>query len=218
MDSLKPEYFALLGILLGWVLSSLSATIKFRNDRRADLSMAVSRLLPELSNIETLRKATEGFKDTSENWADYERTRIGMWRRHGQFFQNDGATDWSDIVDRVAKHKPILAIKIRSLIHLAKKIATNELPGSAASSTDAYVKLLSALEVAHIGLIKELERIVRRLSWAGGLSLGLSFEHYMLTRGGGKKIRQSNAEFLRKFHLDVWDEFKPQKESKEDDK
>jgi hypothetical protein len=218
MESLKPEYFALLGILLGWVLSSLSATIKFRNDRRSDLSMAVSRLLPELSNIETLREATEGFKDTSEDWADYERTRVGLWRRHGQFFQNDGGTDWNDIVDRVAKHKPIIAIKIRRLIHLGKKIATNELPGSAASSPDAYVKLLSALEVAHIGLIKELEKVVRRLSWSGGLGLGISFERYMLTRGGGKRLRQRNSEFLRKFHLDVWEDFKPPEEDKQKDK
>ena len=163
MDTQKPEIVALFGILLGWALSTLTATIKFRNERRTDLSIAVSWLLPELSKVEILRNATEGFKDTRENWESYENTRIGLWERHGQFFQDDDNIDWNDITNRIAKHKPILAIKVRSLIHLARKLSSTDLRISARSSTAGYLKLLSIIEVAHSGLVGELQKTIRRL-------------------------------------------------------
>jgi hypothetical protein len=195
---LKPEVLALVG------LSSLSVTMKSRNDRRSDFATAVSRLLPELMRVETLKSATEGFKDTSESWEEYERTRIALWSRHGQFFQNTTTTDWDTIADRIAKHKPILSIKVRSLIDLGRSLQKNELKSVVSSSSDAYVKLLSALEVSHNGLIKELHKAVRYLSWSGGIGIGVSFEIFMIKRGGGAKLRDKNHKFIKNFHMDVW--------------
>lgn len=209
MSKMEPEFVALLGIFLGWVLSTFSATLKYRNDRKSDLSTAISRLLPELSNIQALQSTAEGFKDTMESWADYEETRTRLWDRHGKFFQDDAVTDWNHIIDRIAKHKPILAVKVRGLMHLARKLASTKLPEAAASSTEGYVKLLSALEVGHAGLIHELESAIRRLSWAGGVSLGISFERFTMKRGGGRKMRKKSAKFIRKLHLDVWGDLNP---------
>ena len=196
----------LLGILLGWVLSSISATWRFRNDRKADLSKAVSRLLPELFKMETLGSALAGFKDASQSWAEYERTRRGLWQRHGIFFEDAEGAGWVQLIDNVAKHKPFLAIKIRAAIHLARKLKDNDLAETSRTSSDAYVKLLSALEVAQEGLKQELEKVVRRLSWSAGIRSGLGFEWFMWTRGGGSKMRRENVEFLKRFHLDVWED------------
>ena len=153
--------------------------------------------------MEILKGVLEGFKDTSQTWAEYEKTRHGLWQRHGIFFAAEDGADWDQLIDGVAKHKPILAIKIRNVAHLARKLGQNDLSGTSRSSSDAYLKLLSALEVAHEGLIGEMEKIVRKLSWSAGIRTGLGFEWHMRNRGGGSVTRQKNAEFLQRFHLDV---------------
>jgi hypothetical protein len=75
-----------------------------------------------------------------------------------------------------------------------------------ATSTDAYVKLLSAQEVSRDAIASELEKIVRSLAWSASLWQGLSFELYWAKRGGGSKMRQTNTDFLKRFHLDVWEQ------------
>ena len=193
----------LLGIVLGWLLSSISSTLRFRNDRKADLSKAVARTLPELSKMENLKGVLEGFKETSQSWTEYERTRYALWQRHGNFFESKDGADWDQLIDGVAKHKPILAIRIRNVAHLAGKLGQNDLSRTSRSSSDAYLKLLSALEVTHEGLIRETEKVVRKLSWSAGIRTGLGVEWHMRNRGGGPATRQKNAEFIQRFHLDV---------------
>lgn len=197
-----PGILAILGIVIGWILSSISATFRFRNERKADLSKVLSRLLPEISKLDTLGRALDGFKDTVESWGEYERIRLRLWKRHGKFFEEG---DWPQLVDDVAKHKPILAIRIRATHELSRALKQNDLTTTSTSSPEVYVKLLSALEVAQKGLSRELRKIARNLGWSAGFRSGLSFEWYLWRRGGGSKMRQKNTEFLKRFHLDVWE-------------
>jgi len=195
---------ALVGIVLGWLLSSISATLRFRNERKADLCTVLSRMLPALLNMSSLRHAVEGFKDTAKSWGDYEPIRIRIWQRHGDVFSQESSSDLEGLVDKLAKHRPILAIRLRNVIHMHGKIRQSSLASTVVKSEEAYLKLLSAQEVARDAIASELEKIVRSLAWSASLWQGISFELYWARRGGGPTLRQKNTDFLKSFRLDVW--------------
>ena len=204
MTQVDPAIWAAIaGGLLGWFLSAVSAGVRSRLERRKALRIMVSLLLPAYVRLEVLINAIDASMSGTESWEAFEEYRSSMFTRHTKFFDRDAAA-LELAIDQVASFEPLLAVDIRNEIHLLEKsVSTHKLSGTLNASTEAYLKLLAASQVALDGQKELLLKLLRRTSFAAGFIQRVKLWWYLRNRGGGKELREKNQAFIGRLFEDV---------------
>lgn len=157
----------LIGVALGWALSLFSSVLRDRAERRQKLGVLISKLLHVHSQMLTLKKVSEIFKNDASNWQEYEPLRKRLTQRH--FLEPASHLDsLREAIDDVSGFYPVEARSLHSLVDMLLKNKNTSL-AEASESQDLYVRMLSAYEATLWAAEKILLVNIRRFSLRHGL-------------------------------------------------
>lgn len=153
----------LIGVILGWLLSSISSAIRKKHEYKIILGKGVTQLTILHNDLSETIQALERYKDDVNTWKDYELIRNRIMGKH---FDTDGEIlkKIDEIFTKISGVDPVLALYILSL----KKglLESKSTPmDKVCENEKIYVKLISAQETNLILTCKELERIIKKLSF-----------------------------------------------------
>lgn len=154
----------LLGVFVGWVLTTISAGFKERNQRKQLVGQLLTKLIRVERQTETLIQASENTKDFTDDWERYEPIRQYILSTH--FLEPESVrTDLKNAIDNCAPYFPNLAIDVEDCYERLLKNKTSSLSTSV-KNRDAYIQMLSLYEVALDFSLKELRSMVNRVAWS----------------------------------------------------
>jgi hypothetical protein len=204
--SVAPQVLAaVVGGLLVWILSGVTAGLRNRIERRRAILLALSVLVAAYTRLLTLMGALKTFKAGTGTWKEFETFRDRAFSRHAKFFDRSDA-ELEKLIDAVAAHEPFLAIRFRSQIHLLGKMAMSGLSTTLEASQESYVKILSLHEVATEAQAAELLKLTKRLAWAGGILTRVKLGFYLHRRRPDSNVQKKNRAFLTDFFTQAYGE------------
>jgi len=160
----NEEYLLpLIGVILGWLLSSISSAIRKKHEYKIILGKGVTQLTILHGDLTQTLQALERYKDDVDSWKNYEHIRNRIMVKH---FDNDGAIleKVDEIFTEISGVDPTLSLYILGL----KKglLESKSTPMTKVCENEKiYIKLISAQETSLILTCKELERIIKKLSF-----------------------------------------------------
>ena len=176
----------IVGVVLGWALSAVSAGWKERLERRRLAARLLARLIHVYEELLVVQSSIEPLKTLSDSWKSYERLRQ---RVLDTYFLTSGSLNKLDsLIEEFAGYDPIEAVRLRGLMdHLAKHKA-GKLTASADTET-TYVLLLSAYEVGLDMCERGLTDALRRVSLRHGVVTAVKMRVFLWR----KKPRKTTA-------------------------
>lgn len=191
----------LVGVALGWALSLFSNVLKDRAERRQKVGVLVSKLLHVHSQVLTLQKVAETFKNSAENWEEYEPMRKRLTQRH--FLEPESHVEsLREAIDEVSGFYPVEARSLHNLVDMLLKNKNVSLVASS-KSKELYVRMLSMYEVTLDGTEKMLRTCVHRFARRHGLYTYASVLWELQRRRSS--TNKKNVAFAEKFAAETWE-------------
>ena len=191
----------LIGVFLGWVLTTLSANFKNRSDRKKLIGNLLTKLIRVQRQLATVILATEKMKDYPSDWTEYESIRKGITNRH--FLEPESVReDFKKSIDDIAPFFPVQAIYLEDLYGFILKSKSASM-ASHSDNKDAYIRMLSMHEVVLDGINKELLKSIITIALKHGLTTYIKVRYVNYVRTRNKK---NLDEFTTKFTSDLIDE------------
>ncbi len=157
----------LLGVLIGWLLTSLSGFLKGITEKQKILAKALTQLhFIYLEQVKVLNHF-EWLKDTYGIGPEYEKMRFRAMERY--VLNNDNLKVSLDIANEVSAVYPLTAMNLKGLI---ENYAFSQKMQFSSSSHDRelYLKLLSMFEVAFELEHKLLRKIIFKLAFGHSIT------------------------------------------------
>lgn len=183
----------LVGVFIGWVLTSLTARWKAKEEARRAAGRLLYKLLWIHHQIKTMQSACDNFKDQSENWTEFEAYRSLVSARH--FLEPPGQIDaLIESIEEVSSLYPVDCQGMHALVDLLLANKKASISAFLDLSEQAYIKILSMYEVNVAQCRKEIERNCRWLAYKHGMITRIKV--YFLLR---REISEKNFDFLSGF-------------------
>jgi len=180
----------LIGVLLGWLLTTISSGYKERANKKRLVGNLLTKLIRVERQLNILISATENIKDIADSWETYEPIRIGVVKRH--FMEPENVrSDLKSSIDGIAPIYPLLAIELEDIFQRLLKNKSAKLLSSS-KNRDVYIRMLSIYEVGLDFSQKELTAIINKIA------LKLSLISYIKVKKINHK-RKSNLKNTKNF-------------------
>jgi hypothetical protein len=157
----------LLGVLVGWILTSFGNYLKGLSDKQKILGKALMQLHFIYFEQEKVLSAFELLKDQVGVGAEYEKKRL--WAMERYVLNNDNLKASVDIANELATVYPLTALKLKALIENYSFSQKMKLTSSSKLGGELYLKLLSMFEVAFELEHKELRKIIFKIAFGHGI-------------------------------------------------
>jgi len=152
----------LIGVLLGWLLTTISSGYKERANKKRLVGNLLTKLIRVERQLNILISATENIKDIADSWETYEPIRIGVVKRH--FMEPENVrSDLKSSIDGIAPIYPLLAIELEDIFQRLLKNKSAKLLSSS-KNRDVYIRMLSIYEVGLDFSQKELTAIINKIA------------------------------------------------------
>lgn len=190
-----PALVGVVGIIVGWILTSISTSIKYRIERRKTVASALGKLLPAYFRLSSLISMLDVFKGGRADWTEYEITRNRTFEKHGDVFAH--IADLEQVCDAISQYYPMLGYEIRLAIGLVEKsvqqkVSVPDTPGT----EDIYVQILSLSEVARDSALSVYRSILYKLARRHGVWTFLQFHWSVRKHDRNNPIIQKNIEVI----------------------
>jgi len=167
MDIEMKYIIPLIGVFLGWILSTLTSLFKEQNENQRRLGKAIVRL--DNFNHEKIKliRHIEYLKDLAGINKEFEDLRKRAWGKY--VFPEDDYKAIQESIDDISGLYPMIGIKLKVLVdsHLFSK--KMKFDNSVANSFDTYIKLLSAFEATFELEQKEVQKVLFKLCFKHGI-------------------------------------------------
>lgn len=188
----------LVGVVLGWLLTSIAARWKVREADRRNIGKLLAKLIRIHAHVRIQVFATEVLKDNSNNWEEYEQLR--KLASDKRFLEPVIEIEkLHTAVDEISGVFPVESIHLRQLIDVLTN-AKNASLSASATIPDVYVSLLSIHEVGLDLSERELNKCIKQLALKHSLMTFLKV--YLKMRKGSRGLAL-NEEFLQKLMADT---------------
>lgn len=157
----------LVGVLVGWILSTLATLMKERGENRRLLARAIVQLDSLNQEKSKLIRHLDFLKDITESWKDFEVQRKKAWDKY--VLPEGNYKTALTVVEDVSSLYPLIGIKLKHLVESHLFSRKMKFEASIAKSESIYLKLLSAFEVTFELEQKELEKILFKLCLRHGI-------------------------------------------------
>ncbi len=185
----------LVGVFLGWMLTSITIARKDREENRRLVGRLLSKLIDVHCDVQLLKTVTETFKDYAGNWENFESIRHRAMNKH--FLEPTSKMKLlEESIHAFSGPYPVESFHLQSLKDLLIK-AKNTSFTSTSKNRDIYIKVLSAHEVVIDHLGSELLKTIKSLS--AKHSLVTYFKVILLLRKRRKRFEASNDFFSSHF-------------------
>lgn len=164
----EKYYWPLVGVLIGWVLNTISNHSKFRVEQKIHTGKALTYLMIIHDQLSQMNKHLEKLKDLANSWEEYEPMRVSQLNKH--FLESDEMLkNIDDAFIELAGVNPLLADKLITIKHTLVKLRSNKLLESSKIQS-VYIKLLSAQETVNELLEVKLKSEIKWLAFNYGLA------------------------------------------------
>jgi hypothetical protein len=156
----------ILGVLVGWILTSLTGFLKGMTDKQKILAKALTQLHFIYLEQNKLLRHFEYLKDMYGISPDYEKMRFRAMERY--VLSNNNLKISLDIVSELSTINPMKAMELKTLIEgysFSQKMKFSE----ASTNSEIYLKLLSSFEVMFEIEHEALKKIILNLSFEYGI-------------------------------------------------
>ncbi|MDK9717393.1 MAG: hypothetical protein OEL57_05725 [Trichlorobacter sp.] len=147
-------YWPIVGVLVGWLLNTITNHSKFRVEQKMHSGKALTYLMIIHSQLSILNKHLERLKDLVDSWEEYEPLRAHQVQKH--FLASEDLLKNVEVAFvELSGVNPILADKLIGMKNVLEKYRSSKLSQSS-KSTEIYIQLLSAQEAVNELLEKKL--------------------------------------------------------------
>jgi len=159
----EKYYWPVIGVLVGWLLNTITNHSKFRVEQKMHSGKALTYLMIIHSQLSILNKHLEGLKDLVDSWEEYEPLRARQVQKH--FLASEDLLKNVEVAFvELSGVNPILADKLIGMKNVLAKYRSSKLSQSS-KSTKIYIRLLSAQETVNELLEKELLKEIHWLAF-----------------------------------------------------
>ncbi len=159
----------LVGVLLGWLLTTVTAGFRERNNRIQLIGNLLTKLIRVDQQLTIIIESAEKIKDISGGWENYEPRRKRTMDKH--FMEPEVViNDLKSAIDEISPIYPLLAIEIEEIFHSLLQIKNITLCSVSETNEDAYIKMLSLHETLMAFTSTQLSNIVNKLALKHGIS------------------------------------------------
>jgi len=184
----------LIGVLLGWFLSSMTNLFKIRGDKRKILGISIEQLYYLIHELTIAFYYIEKVKDKLpiEKWEEHRQYAINRFTSKNE----ESHSQLNKLIENISSISPTLGIELKKLIetYFFNRKAKFD---STKSNKDVYLMLLSALEVSQDITTKELEKILIKLSFKYSFILGLQIKWKL--QKGKANLEKGGDQIYEKF-------------------
>lgn len=156
------EYLPIVGVIIGWALSQITAYLRGRGESLRSLGRAISTLYFLNMEMIQLKMAIEAFKNQSSDVKEWESYRQRAFKRYV-----DNTPEFSKqiegAIERVSESFPTEGYNLREIVSKYQFIKTKSLEPFV-QDEKLYVRMLSSYEAGFLGYQYLLEKAVRRLA------------------------------------------------------
>lgn len=153
----------LIGVVLGWFLTSITNTLKDHEAKQRRIGRLLSKLILIRDQLVLLISTTNNFKDHIKNPEKYEHLRAGISERH--FLQSEESiSSLREAIDELSGDYPLYATEFQRLIDTLLKCKKASFE-AIAKNKDAYIRTVSLHEVTLDLCDKQLIKTIKRLAW-----------------------------------------------------
>ncbi|MCU8518050.1 hypothetical protein ABRZ87_22305 [Vibrio vulnificus] len=165
---MKEQYlWPLIGVVLGWLLNTMSASAKLRLENRKSSARLLSQLIQLKSQVSIYLSTSKYLREMSENSADYEQQRIGIINRH--FMKPDSFdADLRAAIQDYSSLYPLSASKLEATYQGAIKLNSVQLT-SASKMPKMYENLHRTIAFNAKFLEKALDEHIHEAAFHHGL-------------------------------------------------
>ena len=159
-----------IGVILGWLLSSLTNLFKVKGEKRRILGKSISLLYHITSELRILIDHIEKIKDVTPK-KDWEAKRQVAIERY-TLRNKDSLKQINMLVDNVSSISPFTGIKLKKLLEMY--LFNREMKLDTSKQIESlYIYLLSIFEVSQDMTLMQLEKILIKLSFQYSFILGI---------------------------------------------
>lgn len=156
----EKYYWPVVGVLVGWVLNTVTSHSKFRVEQKIHSGKALTYLMIIHDQLSILNFHLEKLKDVVNSWEEYEPLRARQVQKH--FLASDDLLkNVENAFVELSGVNPILANRLVSIKHVMLKYRNSKLSESS-KTTDIYIRLLSAQEAVNELLEQD---ILKEIHW-----------------------------------------------------
>ena len=153
------------GVILGWLLGSITNFSKQRRDEKILLGKAIAELIAFYIDLRNILSTYETFKEACKSWVEYEKFRQVV---NSRFIRKKPSyEDLNKMIENVSGILPIEGMKLKSIVSSFSYYRTTTLSTVVDNEETSYLKMLSTYEA-----IIEVETLVIKK-----ILLKLSYRH-----------------------------------------
>lgn len=178
MDIDAKIIIPLIGVLLGWILGTITGFFKTRGENKKLLGKSISQLYYFIQELAIVMNYLDKMKDKLDN-EEYEVHRQKVIERHTLKNENS-IGNINELIDNISSISPTLGIDLRHLLEgyiSERKIKFN----SSKSKKELYLLLLSMYEVHQDLTIIHMEKLLIKLAFRYNLFLGFKIKKMLST-------------------------------------
>ncbi|MFM0182678.1 hypothetical protein PQR52_29685 [Paraburkholderia aspalathi] len=198
MDASEKYWWPLVGVALGWLLTSFSSSLKERGERRYRTGELLYKLMHIENQLNVMIWTVDAYWEHAKDCIEYENYRKGISDRH--FLEPvSQLDDLAKSIDSVSGPYPLDALKLHSLINILRKCKMANFQESS-KNLEIYVRLISAHDVALEQTRKQISINISRLARRHGILTFIKIKIHAFKIGKHKK---KNENFLRRFSGEI---------------
>lgn len=201
-------------LVIGWLLNETTHDMREKSDRKRRLRRAMAYLMACLALMKRRARVLEASKDIARSIDDYQAIRKQIRRR----FEDDQATLQSEADDAISTFSDYLPFELNTLRAVGKAMGRHPslaFDAASAASSEAFIKLISAVEVAEEGLQTPVKSLLKSVAWRIGPITWVRQIHWQNKMDNPPESQKRNEEFITAFLTDVMGQTDPKATSEE---
>lgn len=160
----EKYYWPLIGVLIGWLLNTVTNYSKFRVEQKLHRGRALTYLILIHDQLSLMNKHLEDMKDLVDSWKDYEPLRASQVKKH-LFASEELQKNVENAFIELSGVDPLLSDKLISMKQALVKFRSINLEKSSKIGGNVYIHLLSSQEVVNELLEKEVKKEIYWLAF-----------------------------------------------------
>jgi alpha-amylase/alpha-mannosidase (GH57 family) len=186
------------GVVLGWLLGSITNFSKQRRDEKVLLGKAIAELIVFYIDLRNILSTYETFKDASKSWEEYEKFRQVV---NSRFIRKKPSYDeLYNMLENVSGILPIEGMKLKSIVSSFSYYRTTTLSTVVDNEEESYLKMLSIYEAIIEVEILSVKKILLKLSYRHSLSQWFKTRNFISNTGESsyeKSFREDFSSMIR---------------------
>ena len=185
----------LIGVILGWTLSSLTSFYKTRGGNRKILGKSISQLYYMIDELHIVIFHLDKMKDKL-SVEEYEIHRQKSIERY-TLKNEHSLSKINDLIDNISSISPSIGIELKHLLEgylFERKVKLS----STSKNKQTYFFLLSAMEATQDLTLARLEKLLVKLSYKHSILLGLKVKRQL--KQEKERIQNNGKDFIENFY------------------